>query len=427
MSFTWFADQPLKSREDVMQEIIAVAQELNMPDKRSACVIAGMTVSQEAGADPHNIGQRQFWCPSNPTNWPDSDSFPHDSNGDDGRSSGYFQQQPGPNGEPWWGSTAEMMTLHTACTTFMSRLRANGYDATNAQSANDSAQAVQQSGAPSAYAPWWGDVNSLYDHVIGGTPKPDFNEYPKWCNNNQNRIGTKIDLWLIHTEEGGSNADGLASFLISTQGTANPVSYHYTVSEDPNDHGVTVVDVVDTDLASWSVGNSNDRSINLCFAGSYAAWTRSQWLQQIKAIEAAAYLCVQDCIKYTIPMNVIPPPYSSDPPGIADHRYCTDYLKDGNTHQDAGDNFPWDLFSGYVQKWQAILTGRPAPAGPTPTPTPTPAPTNFNQPVDATKEIWDQLRLRWNCLGGHTLVEAVAQIRDKTCGTNDAGKTGVSP
>lgn len=36
----------------------------------------------------------------------------------------------------------------------------------------------------------------------------------------------------------------------------------------------------------------------------------------------------------------------------------------------------------------------------------------------------DQLTLRWNQLGGQTVVEAIAQIRDKVCGTNDAGKTG---
>lgn len=37
----------------------------------------------------------------------------------------------------------------------------------------------------------------------------------------------------------------------------------------------------------------------------------------------------------------------------------------------------------------------------------------------------DQLTLRWNMLGGKTLVEAVAEIRDKVCGTSDAGKPGV--
>ncbi|ACI06243.1 endolysin [Mycobacterium phage Brujita] len=37
----------------------------------------------------------------------------------------------------------------------------------------------------------------------------------------------------------------------------------------------------------------------------------------------------------------------------------------------------------------------------------------------------DQLTMRFNCLGEQTLVEAVAEIRDKVLGTNDRGKPGV--
>lgn len=36
----------------------------------------------------------------------------------------------------------------------------------------------------------------------------------------------------------------------------------------------------------------------------------------------------------------------------------------------------------------------------------------------------DQLTLRWNCLGGQTVVEALAEVRDKVLGTSDRGKTG---
>ena len=101
-------------------------------------------------------------------------------------------------------------------------------------------------------------------------PRPDFNEYAVWSSSNQDRVGTKIDLFLLHTQEGPGNADSLARFLANP---ANQVSYHHTVSEDPRDHGVTVCDVVDTDDASWSVLSANNRSINLCFAGSSASWT----------------------------------------------------------------------------------------------------------------------------------------------------------
>ena len=88
------------------------------------------------------------------------------------------------------------------------------------------------------------------------------------------------------------------------------MSYHYTVSEDPRDHGVTVCDVVDTDDASWSVLSANNRSINLCFAGSSAKLDPAQWLAQSRAIDVAAYLAVQDCRKYGIPLTVIALPYT---------------------------------------------------------------------------------------------------------------------
>lgn len=184
--------------------------------------------------------------------------------------------------------------------------------------------------------------------------KPDYNEYPNWSRNRQSRNGRKPDLFLLHTQEGNGNADSLARFLRSTEGGPNPVSYHYTISQDPRDNGVTVVDVVDTDLASYSVGNSNNRAINLCFAGSRAGWSRQQWLKQSRAIDVAAFLAVADCKKYGIPIRVLAPPYKQNPPGIADHRYCSNFLRDGNDHQDIGDNFPWDVFAAAVNKYANV-------------------------------------------------------------------------
>jgi hypothetical protein len=142
-------------------------------------------------------------------------------------------------------------------------------------------------------------------------PKPEFNEYWVSSPSFHSRANSRIDLFLLHTQEGPGNADSLARYLAEPR---NQVSYHYTVSEDPRDHGVTVCDVVDTNYCSWSVLSANPRSINLCFAGSSASWTREQWMGQSKAIEVAAYLAVSDCKKYGIPLRVLAPPYSSPPP-----------------------------------------------------------------------------------------------------------------
>lgn len=245
--------------------------------------------------------------------------------------------------------------------------------------------------------------------TVPDSNRPDFNEFGLYSPNSQSRGNTKIDAFLLHTQEGGggdSAAEDLAKYLGNP---SSQVSYHYTISQ-ASDGGVTVVDVVDTDEASWSVLSANDRSINLCFASSRASWTREQWMKQSHAIDVAAYLAVQDCRKYGIALNVIAPPYAGRLPGISDHRYVTKVLGDG-THADIGDNFPWDVFAAAVQKYAQLDGNNPE------------FPDSSPEPVGPAD---DQLTLRWNCLGGQTLVEAVAEIRDKITGSNDRAKTGVN-
>ncbi len=194
--------------------------------------------------------------------------------------------------------------------------------------------------------------------------RPDFNEFALWSKNNSARSG-KPTMFLLHTQEGGGG-DAAAENLAKWFQNGNGVSYHYTVSQ-ASDGGTTVVDCVDTDRAAWSVGNANSISINLCFAGSRAAWTREQWLKQRGAIEAAAYLAVQDAKKYGFSTLVVPPPYSAGRPGISDHRWVTDVYKWG-THTDIGPNFPWDVFAAAVDKY----SGKQAPPVP-----PKPGPKQF--------------------------------------------------
>ena len=177
--------------------------------------------------------------------------------------------------------------------------------------------------------------------------KPAYREIERWSGNSQPR-GAKIDLFLLHTQEGDGTAESLAGFL---QNPNSGVSYNYTV-----DNAVTVCDVVDTDLASWAVLSANGRSINLCFAGSRASWSRAQWLDRMgRGIEVAAWLAVQDCRKYGIPTAVIAPPYRRGA-GISDHRYVTRVLGDG-THTDVGDGFPWDVFTAHINRFTNTTDG----------------------------------------------------------------------
>lgn len=190
--------------------------------------------------------------------------------------------------------------------------------------------------------------------TLVSSTRPAFSEVEVWSGNNQDRGGTPIDLFLLHTQEGGDgDAEGLARWM-----DANGVSYHYTVSTGRA--AVTVCDVVDTDLASWSCLDANNRSINLCFAGSKVSWTRQQWLDNRNALDAAAYLAVQDCLKYRFPVLVIPPPYTAGRTGISDHFYVTKVLGVG-THTDVGLNFPWDYFAKKVREYSGVTPPAPPP------------------------------------------------------------------
>lgn len=375
MSFTWQAPQPLRSREQIAQVVHGVALARGLDSL--AAVIALMTISTEVGSGTDD--SRQWWCPANPA-IPDSLGFPHDSLANDSRSVGYFQQQRGPAGEPWWGTVADMMTLATAANSFLERLD-DGYTAAinSPLLAGQFAQRVQRSSNPDRYATCWEEAWLVLNRAIALAPvkdvavpsatlagavvptRPDYNEYAMWSPNRQDRTGTKLDLFLLHTQEGNGSADSLARYLGDP---ANEVSYHYTVSQAA-DGGVTVCDVVDTEDASWSVLSANNRSINLCFAGSRASWTRDQWLTQVKAIDVAAYLAVADCRKYGITPRVITPPNYVPPPGISDHRYVTDYLRDG-THTDVGPNFPWDVFTASVHRYSQTGSSGTTPLPPVP-------------------------------------------------------------
>ncbi|MGY2019407.1 N-acetylmuramoyl-L-alanine amidase [Nocardia gipuzkoensis] len=170
--------------------------------------------------------------------------------------------------------------------------------------------------------------------------KPEFIEIDRIGNSASSRYGRRVTNFLLHTQEGNGTAESLANYL---NNPANGVSYHYTVRDR------VVVDVVDTDLASWSVLDANSFTINLCFAGSRAAWSRNDWLNIRDDIRIAAWLAVQDARKYGFDTFVIAPPYRRRS-GISDHRYVTDCLGIG-THTDVGPGFPWDVFAADVAKF----------------------------------------------------------------------------
>ncbi|WP_448398625.1 N-acetylmuramoyl-L-alanine amidase [Mycolicibacillus trivialis] len=399
---------PIWSKDDIARIIINEGRKLGITDRG---IIIGIAVG---------LVESNLTVYAN-ASVPGSLDLPHDAVGSDGKSVGVQQQQVvWGNGAWWWGDVKTCQDPTTSSALFFRRLATLDYNGPN--SPGGYAQAVQQSAYPLRYDQRMAEAQAYFDRLNGGTtvdePRPDFNEFPIWSPSNQSRNGQKPVRFLLHTQEGGGGdaaAENLANYCANP---VNAVSYHYYISQ-ASDGGVTVVDGVDTDLASWSVGNANNTSINLCFAGSRAAWTRDQWMAQRNAIDVAAYLAVQDCKKYGMPTLVVPPPYSNGTPGISDHYWVTKIYGWG-THTDVGNGFPWDYFADRVAFWD---NDGKQPEQPTPIEPPTHA--NFPDgwtDRDLMVEILRQLRgpqlKGWPQLGandqGHslTLVDAIAAIKN---------------
>ncbi|DAZ90363.1 peptidoglycan recognition protein family protein [Mycobacteroides abscessus] len=177
MSFVWLADKPLRSREEIAQIVHAVSLARGLDELASAMVL--MCIDVEVGANDRN-GKRQWWCPWNAKD-PSSQKFPHDSESNDGRSVGYFQQQNGRAGEVlpvddrdnWWGSMTSRMTLALAADTFLDRLSDDYRGAAdNPALAGQFVQRVQGSAFPDRYAQSWNEAWSVLRRALDGTTEP---------------------------------------------------------------------------------------------------------------------------------------------------------------------------------------------------------------------------------------------------------------
>lgn len=311
---------------------------------------------------------------ANPSD-PASEALPNDGDGYDHASEGTFQQQA-----PWWGTVEERMDPALSAAMFYNHLAKLDYNGPN--SPGSYAQDVQGSEFPDRYDQEWNAAVAQYNRLIGsvgsGAPvsdpvttptvltpvnRPAFTEtnlidINPVSNNDEDRAPFSARLFVLHTEEGGMQGIDLATWMGN-----NSVSYHYVVNADGS-----VFDCVDTDEGSWSVLDpANQYTINLVFAGSYSGWSRQEWLVNMQTgIQSAAYIAVQDCLKYGIDIQVLVGnnyPKVVTESGITDHNAITVNRValgiPGSTHTDVGPNFPWDVFWAYVQKFTPSDTAPP--------------------------------------------------------------------
>lgn len=163
MSFIWKRPSGrLRTPEQVAVEVAEVAAGRGLDDL--AAVMALMCIAVES----------DFWCPANRAD-PESLNFPYDSIGDDNRSVGYFQQQKGPSGELWWGTTADMMELPVAAGNFFDRLSDDWQSADGNPGLAGEMVADVQRPAPQyrrRYSEKWSAAWDLFRRAVGGVERP---------------------------------------------------------------------------------------------------------------------------------------------------------------------------------------------------------------------------------------------------------------
>ncbi|MDV7194593.1 N-acetylmuramoyl-L-alanine amidase [Mycolicibacterium fortuitum] len=421
MSFTWFRPEgPLRTREQIAREVHAVSLARGLDEL--ATVIALMTISTEVGTGTGD--NRKWWCPAN-DRVPATKNFPHDSKSDDNRSSGYFQQQPGPNGEPWWGTPEDMMTLSRAANTFLERLD-DGYSAAanSPLMAGQFAQRVQQSAFPDRYAEKWDEAWTVLRRALNETPTtPEVpmpvSGDPVWLEdvlrealgdrlivedgwqtrgngNGENGTDQMGPIWGVMIHHTGNDRETVAGIRDGRPDLAGPLS-QCLITPDGKCHLIAVGPCNHAGRGSYpgiptNMGNTRLIGFECAWPtirpdGSYDAAQRWPDAQIITMRDASA--AVLKRLGY-------------DSAHVIGHK---EYAGASQGKWDPG-NIDMGWFRGEVQKDLDgfVFPGEHPPVDPAPGPV---------VPPDYAKETWDQLRIEWPQLGGRTLVDTVAAIGAK--------------
>ncbi|OZF40742.1 hypothetical protein CH296_00350 [Rhodococcus sp. 14-2496-1d] len=287
---------------------------------------------------------------------PETLNYPHEGLGKDSKSSGLFQQQP-----PWWGTVAERMNPTASARMFFEALARLDYN--GPRSAGWYAQQVQRSDYPERYDEHMAEASALYDLLATPTQEgavlvPENPITRTQLSPNRHSGGRDVDWLAIHTQQARSSAANLANFLGNS---ANQVSYNAIADERE-----TVL-IVPYDQNPWAASNANSRADHFCFAGSFAEWTREQWLdpgkdadgvnQDLMMWRGAAWLAERSIARDIPLVYVGKAGVDAGIRGVVGH---VDFGAWGGGHTDPGPNFPWDVL---IDRARAIVAGQPLTKG----------------------------------------------------------------
>jgi len=438
MSFTWLRPTAdggaMRSRLEVARVVHGVSLARGLDE--FATVLTLMAIAVEVGAKDDE-GNPQYWCPSNPTNWPESNNFPHDSTSDDNRSSGYLQQQPGPAGEPWWGTTENMMTLEQAANTFQDRLADDYTRAINNPTlAGAYVQRVQGSQFPDRYAAKWSEAWALVRAVVadGDAPLPPatgsgFTGDPVWLEEvlraelgdrlvvedgwaDRGVGGTMGNIWGVMIHHTGNSRAAVATIRDGRPDLEGPLS-NCLITPDGKCYLIAVGPCNHSGRGSYpGIPTNNGNSVLIGFEcawpdikpdGSYNSAQRWPDAQIVTMRDATAAVLKKLG-------------YGSD--RVIGHK---EYAGAAQGKWDPG-NMDMNWFRGEVGKDLAgqfvDVSPIPSPTPPVPVDPPTlPKPANPRTDRVLLEETWDQLRgpdgHGWPMLGNLTIVESLAMLHTK--------------
>jgi hypothetical protein len=351
---------------------------------------------------------------------PESMALPHEAVGSDGMSVGLFQQQvrQGNSGQWWWGPASVCMDPTLSAGLFYGRLAKLNYNGPN--SPGSYAQAVQQSAFPDRYDEHYADAVVIYNRLtqsageqtVTWTGDPVWLEdvlrpalgdrlktMPGWQNSGHGDYQDIRGVMVHHTGNGRASAQSIRD---GRPDLAGPLS-NLHIAQDGT---VTIVAVG----VCWHAGQGSypwlpTDNANWHMIGIECAWPMDA-NNKAEPWPDAQILSMRDtCAALATKLGV-------DASHVIGHK---EYAGAAQGKWDPG-NLDMNWFRGEIAKDMRGEFNKPQPGGPVPAP---------NVP-DYDKETWDQIRGRWAMLGDQTVVETLAQLRDKVCGTSDAGKPGVT-
>ncbi|AXQ60654.1 lysin A [Gordonia phage Ali17] len=304
---------------------------------------------------------------------PESLKIPNDGVGSDGYSVGVFQQQVrrGNGNAWWWGDAATCMNIEASARLFFERLARIDYEFAG-RSPGKFAQDVQGSAFPDRYDQRFAEAVALYDTITDDTPEaptvaPDYGITHRIHGYNPNSAGignsngprSSTRNGAVHTQQGGTgDAIALAKYCNGAQ-----VGYNICVDDQ------FTVENVPVGEGSWSAADANNVAFHLCFAGSFAEWSRGRWLSadasdglnEDAMMWRGAKAMAAACQQFGFPAKAVGSLRYADnnwppEPGICGH---VSFGRRGGGHTDPGVNFPMDEFVRRVLTFM-----RPAAAAP---------------------------------------------------------------